>query len=260
MEIISEINFPILKYIGTREIFAHKDFKPFFRKLDPNNLTRQEKEETKNVDWSKENVYQAIQFSSETREKWPILAVDRKTYEQTGDKTIFELDELINILWSAVWHNKKPILITPELGDEIINSNLPGFLEWFDKKADEGYTVGGMFLHTIGVTELFFFHFDKEKKDETMTALITLCDRFITDININQDNYMEDNPEALQDFDGDKEAYLNYRLYRILQTLHFLETYRMVPGTIRKGETIKGTDITYYADAPAIIYEKPLKN
>ena len=79
MEIISEINFPILKYIGTREIFAHKDFKPFFRKLDLNNLTRREKEETKNVDWSKQNVYQAIKSSSETRKKWPILAVDRET-------------------------------------------------------------------------------------------------------------------------------------------------------------------------------------
>lgn len=260
MEIISEINFPILKYIGTREIFAHKDFKPFFRKLDPNNLTRREKEETKDVDWSNEHVLLEIQPSPDTREKWPVLAVDRETYEQTGSETIFELDKQFNILWSELWHKQKPILITPELGDEIMDSNLPGILEWFDKKVDEGFTVSGMFLHTIGITELFFFHFDKENEDETTTVLITLYDKYIVDINIDQSNCLEGNPEALQDFGGDKEAYLNYKYYRIFKILHFLETYRMVPGTISKGETIKGTDIMYYADAPAVIYEKPIKN
>ena len=273
MHTINELNYPALRYYNYVTFAKHPDFAPFFRELTTNETLN---EIIKHPDDPVVSICKKMpdaytlkeEMNGRTLQSFPFFKVPADDIDTLDDEQIQFLWYMFTRMWTLEFYNKQPEIVKGSTWDEMYYNNVPGYDEWLDDKAKNGFNSSGIIIRPHEqVCEFYKISYMHNKCIE-----ISFCFHGSELVwgHINFDGFLSSVLELPKTLDiiakqrkvTRQEAYFQEDMYNILRWLYFKEFHGMKPKAIVPFK--KFFDKSGYADfrmatsTPCVICEKPV--
>lgn len=268
MQIINGINYPILNFLGTPNLWAHRAFRDIWRTLTPEEA---QKAMAEGARYAKLLHFDAL-IQNPTGKRtaaWPMMAVGEDDFNAMGKETFLAVTELVQTIWSftAKSGNTPVEIVTGSLWDSMYYNAPKGYDEWLDKAVKTNRVFTGILLRPYErITEMYavmtgekMYEMSLVVSGRTLLWCLANGTGFVSsalDLSGDIEKVASSRGCTLQ------EAFHQEDIYNILKYTYFKEHFLLRPRRLAKGETLAEEDGTpayrLVTDIPCITYDNAL--